>query len=96
MSIYCLCENVPTDLHKNAINTDDFENAIKIAFCSSCHEGANREFECHNAIVFDSLSTKECEAFSNVSVFGVHTENGSFSQRTVFKFMQFRKHLFSQ
>ena len=29
-------------------------------------------------IVINSLLTKECEAFSNVSVFGVHTENGSF------------------
>ena len=28
--------------------------------------------------------TKEREAFSNVSVFGVHTENGSFSKCTVF------------
>ena len=37
-------------------------------FVSSSQEGANCEFECHNAIVFDSLSTKECEAFSNVSV----------------------------
>ena len=35
-----------------------------------------------NAIVMNSLSTKECEAFSNVSIFGVHTENGSFSKRT--------------
>ena len=31
-----------------------------------------------NAIVFHSLSTKEYEAFSNVSVLDVHTENGSF------------------
>ena len=42
-----------------------------------------------NAIVINSLLTKECAAFSNVSVFGVHTENGSFSKRTVFKFMRF-------
>ena len=42
-----------------------------------------------NAIVINSLLTKECEAFSNVSVFGVHTENGSFSKRTIFKFMRF-------
>ena len=53
-----------------------------------------------NAIVMNRLSTKECEAFSNVSVFGVHTENGSFSKRTVFKFMRFhlrfRKAPFSQ
>ena len=42
-----------------------------------------------NAIVIKSLLAKECEAFSNVSVFGVHTENGSFSKRTVFKFMRF-------
>ena len=27
--------------------------------------------------------------FSNVSAFGVHTENGSFSKRTVFKFKRF-------
>ena len=32
-------------------------------FVSSCQESAIREFECHNAIVFNSLSTKECEAF---------------------------------
>ena len=38
-----------------------------------------------NAIVIKSLLTKECAAFSNVSVLGVHTENGSFSKRTVFK-----------
>ena len=43
-----------------------------------------------NAIVMSSLSAKECEAFSNVSVFGAHTENGSFSKRIVFKFMRFR------
>ena len=42
-----------------------------------------------SAIVINSLSKKECEAFSNVSAFGVHTENGSFSQRTVFKFYAF-------
>ena len=41
-----------------------------------------------NAIVIKSLLTKECVAFSNVSVFDVHTENGSFSKRTVFKFMR--------
>ena len=58
-------------------------------FVSSCQEGAKYEFERHNAIVFDSLPTKECEAFLNVSVFGVHTENGSFSKHTVFKFMRF-------
>ena len=40
-----------------------------------------------NAFVMNSLSTKEWEASSNVSVFGVHTENGSYSKRTVFKFM---------
>ena len=33
-----------------------------------------------NGIVIESLLTKECAAFSNVSVFGVHTENGSFFQ----------------
>ena len=43
------------------------------------------------AIVMNNLSTKECAAFSNVSVFGVHTENGSFSKRTVLKFMHFHK-----
>ena len=32
-----------------------------------------------NAIVIKSLLTKECAAFSKVSVSGVHTENGSFS-----------------
>ena len=37
-----------------------------------------------NAIVIKSILAKECAAFSNVSVFGVHTENGSFSKRTVF------------
>ena len=42
-----------------------------------------------NAIVINSLLTKECAAFSNFSVFGVHTENKSFSERTVFKFMHF-------
>ena len=42
-----------------------------------------------NAIVINNLVTKECEAFSNVSVFGVHTENGSFSKCTVFKFIRF-------
>ena len=42
-----------------------------------------------HTIVINSLLTKECEAFSNVSVFGVHTENGLFSKRTVFKFMRF-------
>ena len=40
-----------------------------------------------DAIVMNSLSAKECEAFSNISVFGIHTENGSFKKRTVFKFM---------
>ena len=42
-----------------------------------------------NAIVISSLLTKEYAAFSNVSVFGVHTENGSFSKRTVLKSMRF-------
>ena len=42
-----------------------------------------------NAIVINSLLTKECEALSNVSVFGVHSENGSFSKRNVFNFMRF-------
>ena len=42
-----------------------------------------------NAIVIKSLLTKECAAFSNVSVFGAHTENGSFSKHTVLKFMRF-------
>ena len=53
-----------------------------------------------NTIATNSLSTKEFEAFSNVSVFGVHTESGSFSKRTVFKLMRFherfRKAPFSQ
>ena len=35
-----------------------------------------------NATVVNSPLTKECEAFSCVSIFGVHTENGSFSRRT--------------
>ena len=39
-----------------------------------------------NAIVINSLLTKECVAFSNVSVFGVHT---AFAKRTVFRFMRF-------
>ena len=43
-----------------------------------------------NAIVMNSLSTKEFEACSNLSVFGVHTENGSFSKRTLLKFMRFQ------
>ena len=42
-----------------------------------------------NAIVIINLSTNEREAFSNVSIFGVHTENGSFSKRTSFKFTRF-------
>ena len=42
-----------------------------------------------NAIVINSLATKECDSFSNVSVFGVQTENGSFSKRTVFNLMRF-------
>ena len=42
-----------------------------------------------NAIVINGLSTNDCKAFSNVSVFCVHTENGSFSKRTIFKFMHF-------
>ena len=42
-----------------------------------------------NAIVIISLLTKDCEAFSNVSVFGVHTENEPVSKRTVFRFMLF-------
>ena len=53
-----------------------------------------------NAIVINSLLTKEFEAFSNVSVFGVHIVNGSFSKRTVFEFIRFhqrfRKAPFSQ
>ena len=40
-----------------------------------------------NATVINSLSTNEFEAFSNISVFGVHTENRSFSKHTVFKFV---------
>ena len=42
-----------------------------------------------NAIVINGLSTKDFEAFSNVSVFGVLTESGLFSKLTVFKFMGF-------
>ena len=41
-----------------------------------------------NAIVINILLTKECAAFSNFSVFGVRTENGSFSKCTVFKYMR--------
>ena len=37
-----------------------------------------------NATVINSLSTKERAAFSNVSVFGVHNENGSFSNIWIF------------
>ena len=33
-----------------------------------------------NTILIISLLTKECAPFSNVSAFGVHTENGSFSK----------------
>ena len=36
-----------------------------------------------NSIAINDLSTKEFETFSNVSVFVVHTENGSFSKRTI-------------
>ena len=39
----------------------------------------NVAFVSLNAIVMNSLSKKECAGFSNISVFGVHTENGSFS-----------------
>ena len=35
------------------------------------------------------IATKEYEVFSNVSVFGVHKENGSFSKRIVFKLKRF-------
>ena len=41
-----------------------------------------------NAIVIFILLTKEYEAFSNVSIFGVHTENGSFSKRIVMRFCE--------
>ena len=44
-----------------------------------------------DTIVMNRLSTKECAAFSNVSDFGVHIENGSFSKRTIFKFMHFHE-----
>ena len=54
-------------------------------FASSCHKKA--PIANLNAIVMNSLSTKECETFSNVSGFGAHTENGSFSKRTVFNLM---------
>ena len=47
---------------------------------------------CHSFVLCLDMSlyllsftlTKECVAFSNVSVFGVHTENGSFSKFIVF------------
>ena len=42
-----------------------------------------------NAIVINSLLTEEYQAFLSVSVSGVHTENGSFSKRAVFKFYAF-------
>ena len=42
-----------------------------------------------NAIVINSQVRKECEAFSNVSVFGVHTESGSFSKRIFFRFLSY-------
>ena len=41
------------------------------------------------AIVMNSRSTKEFEAFSNVSVFSVHTENGSFLKRSSFQMYAF-------
>ena len=57
-------------------------------FVNRSKKGANRNFGCHcNQQPINK--GKECEAFSNVSVFGIHTENGSFSKRTVFKFMRF-------
>ena len=37
-----------------------------------------------NAIVIDKLLTKECQAFSNVFVFGVQAETGLFSDLCVF------------
>ena len=37
-----------------------------------------------NAIIINSVLTRECDAFSNVPVFGVHTENGSFSDLCIF------------
>ena len=53
----------------------------------SCHKGANGDFECH--CIINSLLTEDCTAFLNVSVFGVHTENGSFSECTIFEFMRY-------
>ena len=47
------------------------------------------ETKTENAIVIQSLLTKECATFSDVSVFGVRTENGSFLKRTFFKFMRY-------
>ena len=41
-----------------------------------------------NVFVINSLLTKDCEAFSRVSVPNVHTHNGSF-QNTPFQFYAF-------
>ena len=45
-------------------------------FVNSCQQGANRDLNA--IIVIKGLLAKECAAFSNVSIFGLHTENGSF------------------
>ena len=56
-------------------------------FVNSCHKKA--PIATLNTIVINSRLTKECAAFSNVSVFGVQTEtdhfqNASFSNLCVF------------
>ena len=48
-------------------------------FFNSCQQGANRNFECH--CNQKSINKGMCSV-SDVSFFGVHTENGSFSKRS--------------
>ena len=55
---------------------------------NSFQEGVNPEFECRcNQQPFKM----GYETFPNVSIFGVHAQNESFSKRAVFIFMLFRK-----
>ena len=68
------------------------ETVLLIPFSKQCHlfvTVKKAPIARWNTILMNSLSTKEREAFSNVSFFGDHTENGLFSKRTVFKFMHF-------
>ena len=58
-------------------------------FVSSCQEGANREFECHNAIVFNSLQQSNVKRFqmSPFFVFTLKTDrfqNAAFSNLCFF------------